>query len=625
MANNNHLTDRFFHRRLLVLIGVTGFFFLIVVIRLFVLQVVNQAQYNRRSDNLIFREIRISALRGDILDRNNTLLATNRNSFSVKIIPADVPSGQMEDVLTNLSYALDIPLETIHKKVPPSMYRSYSPIEIVSGIGLSDIMVVAEHGDLYPGVSWDNHAIRNYQNVGSLFHVIGYINNINQNELRFLYNQGYRSYSQIGKSGVEKEYDMLLKGTDGKRFQSVDARGRTIVGEQIANIPPETGNTLVLTVDRRIQKLCEHALGERTGSIIVMKPATGEILAMTSYPWIDPNVFYQNDNQSKLSAYYNDRKNPFFNRSISAVYPPASTFKAVMAAMILEEDLVPESYTVNCTGRVFIGDRYFHCEKRSGHGRLNLHSAISESCNVYFYTIANEFSDISMIAEYAGLFALGEKSFIDLPEEASGTLPTPEWKLRQYSRRWIGGDTVNMAIGQGYLTVTPLQMANAYAMILNDGKIYKPHVLKAVRDSESGRIISETKPEVIHSVDFSPDTFQKIRSALRETCVSGTAKNVLTTKLVQVAGKTGTGQVAGVSDNYASWFISYAPYDAPPEEQVVVVVLIEPQADKEYQWWTPFAANIIYQGIFGNQNFYEAVTALRWQWLFPDLEKYKDE
>ena len=460
-----------FHNRLFVLLGAAGVIFLLIVVRLFVLQIVNQTQYSRRAVNLTFREIRIPALRGDILDRNNTLLAANRNSFSVKIIPADVPPEQMEEVLANLSYALDIPPETIRKKVPSSLYRSYSPIEIVSGVGLSDVMFVAEHGDLYPGVFLDNHAIRSYPGVGSLFHVIGYINNINQNELRFLYNQGYRSYSQIGKSGVEKEYDMLLKGTDGKRFQSVDVRGRTIVGEQIANIPPETGKTLVLTVDRRIQRLCEHALGERTGSIIVMKPATGEILAMTSYPWIDPNVFYQNDNQSKLSDYYNDRKNPFFNRCVSAVYPPASTFKAVMAAMILEEGLVPESYTVNCTGRVFIGDRYFHCEKRSGHGRLNLHSAVSESCNVYFYTIANEFSDISMIAEYAGLFALGEKSFIDLPEEASGTLPTPEWKLRQYSRRWIGGDTVNMAIGQGYLTVTPLQMANAYAMIRNDGKI----------------------------------------------------------------------------------------------------------------------------------------------------------
>lgn len=622
---DNKIRQQDLKHRIFVLLLFSGITFFLIAVRLFVLQIVNQAQYQEKAINLARREIRIPALRGDILDCNNKLLASNRDTFSVEIIPADVPYGKMEDVLTDLAYVLDIPYKMLSEKIPPSKYRSYSPIEIVSGVELSDIIMIAEHGDLYPGVYWKNFSVRNYEDVGSLFHIVGYINKISQNELRFLYNQGYRGYSQIGKSGIEKEYDSLLRGIDGKRFQSVDVKGRTIAGDAISDIPPVTGNSLVLTIDRRIQKLCEDALGNRPGSVIVLKPATGEILAMVSYPWIDPNVFYLNENSRQLSDYYNDKRNPFFNRSISAVYPPASTFKSVMAAMILEENLVPESYTVKCTGKVFIGDRYFHCNKRSGHGNVNLRSAISESCNIYFYTIAHQFSDISLMAEYAGKFALGEKSFIDLPEEASGTLPTPEWKLKQYSRRWVGGDTINMSIGQGFLTVTPLQMANAYAMILNDGKIYKPHVLKAIRDPESGRILSEVMPEVIHSVDMDPKTYEKIRRALRETCLTGTAKNVLTTRLVKVAGKTGTGQTAGFADNYASWFISYAPYDAPPEDQILVSIVIEPQAGTEYQWWTPFAANIIYQGIFGNQNFYEAVKALRWQWLFPDLEKYKNE
>ncbi len=610
-------------RRVAVLLWLTGFAFFLIITRLFVLQIVNQAQYQEKAINLARREIRIPALRGDILDCHNELLASNRDTFSIEIIPADVPNGQMEDVLTNLSYALNIPYRTLTEKIPQSKYRSYSPIEIISGIGLSDIVVIAEHSDLYPGVYWHNFSIRNYENVGSMFHIIGYINKISQEELRFLYNQGYRGYSQIGKSGIEKEYDTLLRGIDGKRFQSVDVKGRTIAADQISDIPPVTGNSLVLTIDRRIQRLCEDALGERPGSVIVLRPSTGEILAMVSYPWIDPNIFYANKNHQQLSDHYNDKQKPFFNRSISAVYPPASTFKAIMAAMILEENLVPEDYTVNCTGRVFIGDRYFHCTKQ--HGKMNLKSAVSESCNIYFYTIAHQFADISLISEYASKFALGEKSFIDLPEESPGTLPTPEWKLKQYSRRWVGGDTINMSIGQGFLAVTPLQMANAYAMILNNGKIYKPHILKAIRDPESGRILSEVMPEVIHSVDMDPSTYEKIRRALRETCVSGTAKNVLTTRLVKVAGKTGTGQTAGFTDNYASWFISYAPYDAPPEEQILVSIVIEPQAGTEYQWWTPFAANIIYQGIFGNQDFYQAVKALHWQWLFPDLEKYKNE
>lgn len=610
-------------RRIRVLIGMTVAILSLILTRLLVLQIVNQAQYHEKAINLARREIRIPSLRGDILDCNNELLATNRDTFSVEIIPADVPTDQMKEVLAHLSFALKIPLETLEAKVPSSRYRSYAPIEIISGIDLSDIVMIAEHSDLYPGVYWNNFSIRNYENVGSLFHIIGYINKISQDELRFLYNQGYRGYSQIGKAGIEKEYDTLLRGIDGKRFQSVDVKGRTIVADPISDIPPVTGNSLVLTIDRRIQKLCEDALGERLGSVIVMKPSTGAILAMVSYPWIDPNIFYLNNNRQSLSDFYNDQRKPFFNRSISAVYPPASTYKAIMAAMILEKNLVPESYTVNCTGKVYIGDRYFHCPKQ--HGKVNLKSAIAASCNIYFYTIANQFSDISLMSQYAAEFALGKKSFIDLPEESSGTLPTPEWKLRQYSRRWVGGDTINMSIGQGFLTVTPLQMANAYAMIINNGKIYKPHILKAIRDHESGRIISETVPEVIHTADMEASTYEKIRAALRETCVSGTAKNVMTTRLVKVAGKTGTGQTTGFSDNYASWFISYAPYDAPPEDQILVSIVIEPQEGTEYKWWTPFAANIIYQGIFGNQDFYNAVKALHWQWLVPDLENYKNE
>lgn len=623
--SETRLKQQFYRNRLVVLMSLVIIVSLFIILRLFVLQIVNREQYEAKANNLARREIRIPALRGDVLDCNNNLLASNKESFAIELIPADIPSDQIEDVITNLSYALDIPIEVMEKKIPPSMYHSHSPIEVISRISLSDITLIAEHSDLYPGVYWKNYSVRNYPELNSLFHIVGYINKINQDELRYLYNQGYRGYSQIGKSGIEKEYDTLLRGIDGKRFQSVDVKGRRVIGDVLADIPPVTGHSLVLTVDKRIQKLCEDALGDRLGSIIVMKPATGEILAMVSYPWIDANVFYSNTVENQLSSYYNDKQNPFFNRSISAVYPPASTFKAIMSTMVLAENLVSDTFTVDCKGKVFIGDRYFHCNEKKGHGRVNLHSAIAQSCNVYFYTIAHQYSDINLISDYANKFALGTKTFIDLPEEASGTLPTPEWKIKQFSRRWVGGDTVNLSIGQGYLSVTPLQMANAYAMIINNGKIFRPHILKAIRDPISGRVISEVMPEVIHSVDINSDVFNKIKSALRTTCVSGTAKNVMTTKLVKVAGKTGTGQTTGFSDNYASWFISYAPYDDIPENQILVSIVIEPQEGKEYQWWTPFATNIIYQGIFGNQTFYEAVKALNWQWLIPDLEKYKDE
>ncbi len=475
-----------------------------------------------------------------------------------------------------------------------------------------DINRIAENIENFKGVTWNSKPIRSYLEPGSISHILGYVGDITTEEFQVLYNKGYNINSVVGKSGIEKYYDQTLRGEDGIHYKTVDVQGRKIQNVEVDDLLPENGNDLVLTIDRHIQTLAEEALGERVGSAVVLKPSTGEILALVSYPWYNPNDFYDDKRGQIYRKLALDNRHPFLNRTIQSTYEPASTFKVVMTTANLEEDIFPVDKTILCEGSVWFGNREFRCHVPEGHGWLVLHEALEQSCNVYFYTLGYKYLGIDIISDYARRFGYGSYTGIDLPGEISGLVPTPEWKERVYNTKWVGGDTVNTSIGQGFINVTPVQMADMMAMIVNKGIIYKPHILKEIRDSVTGELIEEKLPEIIHSSTIHQDTFDTMQQYLRGVITDGTAKVVITTKAVDIAGKTGTGEV-GLEDSWNAWFVAYGPYDAAPEDQLVVVTMVE--AVNEWEWWAIRAANIIFQGIFAGETYDEAIDSLRWGWL----------
>ncbi|MFP4382573.1 MAG: penicillin-binding protein 2 [Spirochaetia bacterium] len=609
-GSNRTIHDRTIKLRIILFGGIVFVVMFIYLAYLFSIQIVDGYIYTLRADEVRKRTVPISAQRGQIYDRNyDTPLATNIDSFAVVINPADIPKGRHEEIFTEVSELLEIPLEEIKEKVPKSEYGKYQMIQIQGGVRLDTINTLAERINKFPGVDFIPKPTRYYVESENLSHVLGFVGDIAPEEVQILFNKGYTINSVLGKNGIEKQYDMILRGKDGKRIRLVDAQGRKVSDQDQVIIPPVPGNNIVLTINRDIQKLCADALGHYTGSVVVLKPSTGEILAMVSYPNYDPNIFYSKGGKDKIQEILFNTASPQINRSIQSGYVPASTFKIVMSTAVLEENVFPETKTVTCNGKIRLGNREFKCHKEFGHGPLNLAEALAESCNVFFWTMGYEYLKEDLIADYCREFGFGFPTGIDLPDEKSWPIPTPEWKEETYNSVWVGGDTMNMSIGQGFYRVTPLQMADVVAMVVNEGIIYKPYILKEVRDPVTGKVIQETQPEILQTSSISKETFRKVKENMRGVITEGTAEYVIYTKAVSVAGKTGTGET-GIEENQHSLFVAYAPYDAAdPDEQVVVAVMIE--GINEWNWWAPKAANIIFHGIFKGMNFEETVEDLK--------------
>jgi penicillin-binding protein 2 len=592
------------------------FVFALYSIRLFSMQILSGEVYLTRAQDISRRTYSIPTQRGEIFDRNMTRpLAINRDSFSVSITPAEVPRNSMNEVIETVSRILKIPADEIMAKLPSQYIQLYQPVEIASNVSFSAIASLAERKNTLPGISWQSKFVRNYIDAGSLSHIIGYVGDITRDELTTLYNLGYQQGDVIGKAGIEKQYDDLLRGRQGWETRTVDSRERRISGrENTVRVPPEMGKNLVLTIDLDLQTLVEKALGPRIGSAMIIRPATGEILAMVSYPWYDPNIFTEGL-PSDYRALVEDPDKPFINRTIQSSYPPASTFKIIMTTGVLSENAFPPDQTILCRGVLNYGNRDWLCHVKTGHGRLNLRGGMAQSCNIFYWTIGRDYLGAERIVSYAKEYGYGEISGIDLPGEINGFLPTPQWKERRFHERWVAGDTMNMSIGQGYTLVTPIQMANMICMVVNNGKIYKPHLLKEVRDPVTNAIESIVKPKVIHESSISPEVFAALRQDMRAVIREGTAVYPLNIRSVEIAGKTGTGE-AGFTDRWHSWFAAYAPFTSTnPEDMIVVSVIVE--AANKWEWWAPYASAIIFQGYFANQDYDTAVRALGLQYLMP--------
>ncbi|WP_445436138.1 penicillin-binding protein 2 [Candidatus Borreliella tachyglossi] len=578
-----------------------SFVFFIYLFTLFKMQIGKHLFYDREATVLLSRVEKMNASRGEILDSNFNVIANNLTAFVLKISLEQYYGMSLEDrdeMLDFLSITLGIGRAFILSKIEAP--RGYlRDVEIVE---LSPEMLfrISEKRNYYPALLWTYSFKRNYLVDDSYSHPIGYVGKINQRELRSFYNvKGYDNNSTIGKLGVEQSYDSYIRGKEGLIKYKVDSRERKIdSGSIIEDMTP--GNNIVLNINQDIQMLAKNTLGERYGSVVILKPSTGGVLALHNYPYYSMNDIYNKHSKKDYS---------FLNRAIQSVYPPASVFKLIMATAILEEKVLDKDRKIHCPGYFKVGNRVFHCWNRSGHGYVNLEEAVAHSCNVYFYTLGLKYLGVEKILKYAREYGLGEKTGIDLPNEVSGLLPSPEWKEKTFKQPWVGGDTVNFSIGQGFLSATPIQIANMVAMIANEGVVYKPRVVNRILNGNTNEIILENSPEILRKTDIiSKNTFKLVKKYMRSVITYGTARNSVLTKAVEVGGKTGTGQT-GITGLENSSFVGLAPYDGPSDEQVVIFSLVEGQSNADM--WPAKSVDLMMQGIFAKQSYKDILREYR--------------
>lgn len=584
---------------------VLGLFFFIWLAKLFSLQIVQGDEYASEATQITEREQRLSAKRGLIYyNDEQTPIVENIDVFTVHITLGQVPEGQLPQQLDLLSQILGTERHRLDARIEQERGKNpLHPIVLQDNVYIDEIKQIVERRERLVGVSYTSRPERSLLDEGSIIHVVGYVGKISDYELEVLYDEQYQENTNIGKTGMEQYYDTLLRGYDGKRIQVVDAKGN-VLDQRID--APQTGSSLTLSIDRKIQKLAEHALGDRVGSVIVLRPATGAILAMVSAPWYRLSDF--NDSK-RFQDVLEDPRKPLLNRTIQSQYPPASTFKLVNATAILAERSFPLNERIFCPGYWRLGNRLFRCWLRSGHGWQNFFDAVANSCNIYFGIVGVRHVGEAKLTRYARKYGMGERTEIDLPGEAVGFVPSRSWKYQKYDEVWTQGDTLNISIGQGFLLATPLQVAVYTAAIVNDGVAYKPSLLKKVDDEYQHGSGGEQNPNaLLYDMQLDKKIFEQLKYAMRQTVTRGSGRGTVYNGVVDIAAKTGTAEV-GLNNSWHAWFASFGPYETEdPLERVVVVALAEADPNKpeeQYDWWAPRAADIIYRGIFADETYEE--------------------
>jgi len=575
-------------RRVTVFGAIAIVVFSVLLARLWFLQILTGSELSAQAESNRIRAVSMRAPRGIVYDRNGQVLVDNRPSMVVSVIPSVVEENEI--VLKRLSSVLGMSLKDTRKKLEEKTADPLKPRVIKEDVGQEVVVFIEEHQSDFPGVRIQSESIRDYPNGTLAVHVLGYVGEVSEGELG---KKEYKDYSQgdiIGKTGVEGKYEAFLKGEKGEQKLEVNASGDPLKILSTKDSIP--GHNLTLTIDKNIQQATEEALASaldlahkqdypnaQAGAAVVLDPRNGEILAMASYPNYDPRLFVGGISAKDWEQLTAKESNfPLNNRAITCSYPPASTFKVVTGMAGLTEKIINTNSHFRCTGKwTEMGEKWSkYCWKRSGHGYINFATAVIESCDVYFYEIGYRFYKTGQekLQEWSRNFGLGSLTEVDLPSETEGRVPDKAWKKKWNENKpelqtWLPGDTVNMAIGQGDLLVTPLQMANVYAAIANGGALYRPHVAKTLYTGE-GRISHEFKPELIRNLQLDPGLTQAMQKDLELVCQKGTAAAVFSGFPKTVAGKTGTAQVRG-KDDFA-WFTCYAPAEDP---QYVVIVMIE--------------------------------------------------
>jgi penicillin-binding protein 2 len=570
---------RYFARRLAVFALAITAVFLVLVARLYYLQVVRGPSFRMLSEENRVSVARIRAPRGKIFDRYGNVLVANRPSFSVNLIMESVKDlpGTVSMLSEVLGMEVAAVMERVHRAKP---YRSFEPVRIMEDASRRQVAVLEASKYEWPGVQIGVEP-RRYYPFGTLAaHLLGHVGQVSQAELEA--GDGYRTGDYIGKKGVEKVLDGHLKGIEGSLQMEVDSLGREI--RVLAMKEPRPGNDVKLTIDLGLQQAVEYTLRDKMGAVVVLDPGTGEILAAASSPSLDPNRFVRGLSRDEWAAVQRDGSHPLQNRILRGQYPPGSVFKIVTAVAALEKGVIDEKTSFNCSGSLRFGKRRYRCWKRGGHGKVDLHRALVESCDVYFYQVGIKVG-IDNIAYYAHELGLGRPSGLGLGGESAGIVPSRKWKKEARGEPWFPGETLSAAIGQGYNLVTPLQMAVLAAVLANNGTVYPPVLVRSVTDPDGRKVEERPLPEG-RAVDISPRTLERVRDALYGVVNEprGTGRRAAI-KGVAVSGKTGTAQVVRLprGDERAkleevplryrdhAWFICYAPRDMGLVAMAIVV------------------------------------------------------
>ena len=553
----------------------------ILLIRLGYLQIIRGAEFKQKSENNSVRFRKIKPLRGLIMDRNGVVIVDNRPSFDVLYIPSKVKGNELSvEKLKDIykSKSLDFSFD----QDIPETANPYSPIKLEKNVNMEKVALIETNALNLPGIYIDVSPVRLYLDGEMLAPVIGYTGEISKEDLEK--NSDEYAYGDVlGKYGLEKFFDSYVRGRRGAELVEVNVYGKEI--KNLGRIDPVSGYNIVLTIDADLQKAAWQAFEGKPGAAVVMDTRDGSVLAMVSSPSFDPNLFNNGISYDQWDKLQNNPFAPLSNKAISGQYPPGSTYKLIVAAAALEEGIITSDTKVLCNGSFTLGSRTYRCWKKGGHGWVDLHKAIVESCDVYFYTVGKMLG-VDKIAQYAKRFGLGEVSGIDLPNEKNGLVPTKDWKLKRKKVAWQPGETISTSIGQGFNLTTPLQLANAFSAFANGGTLWRPHLVKYI-ESTDGKIYREFLPEKKGELKLSPKTVEILNSALwgvvNEPGGTGHAARMLN---VDVCGKTGTSQVLGLPEDEKArrmkiigafykdhaLFACYAPLKNP---EIAVAVILE--------------------------------------------------
>lgn len=548
----------------------------LLIVRLWYLQCVYGGYFRDLSENNRKRTIRTIPPRGTIFDRNEEVLVRNRPSFDVAVILEDTPN--IKETLATLAEITGRDVEQLQKQLQsPGKSLHFEPRIVMADVSHEELAKIKVNSYRLPGVIINTVPARAYPGNSLAAQVLGYAREITKPQLDSLQAKGvYKTGDVIGQSGLEKQWEESLRGQNGFVQVEVDAMGHR--RGELGIVDDQIGNDIVLTLDADMQRMAEAALGDRRGAVVAIDPTNGEILVLASAPSFDANMFSGKMDSSDWAKVSLDKNKPLTSRAISSKYPPGSTFKLFMAVAGLADKKITPSSEFFCPGYFNFAGRPYKCHKHSGHGSVNLSKAITVSCNVYFYQLG-QLLNINGIEKYASMFGFGSVTGVELPGEDPGILPSPAWKKEVHGEKWWPGDTLPVSIGQGYLNVTPIQMAVGISALSNGGTVYKPFLVKKVIDHQTGET-TVTQPSVVRNIPLDREVFETMRNFAINVVNDprGTGKRAALPGIT-VAGKTGTAQMGALGkENLGerfkdhAWFISYAPAENP---QIAMAVIVE--------------------------------------------------
>lgn len=553
--------------------------FFLLFIRMFHLQIIEGEEFRRLSESNCIRIQNIDPPRGLIFDSEGELIVDNRPSFDVCITPKD--AKPIEETFSRLAALTLTPVAEMEERFRKQKgMPSYNPVVVLPDVDRDTLGAIEVRKFDLPGVSVQVKPLRHYIQKSSAAHLLGYLGEISQKEMDSGKYPGALGGDYIGKNGIEKRFELQLRGVRGGRQVEVDARGRLV--RVLRTVEEKPGNNMYLTIDQKLQMATEMLFEGKVGAAVAMDPNTGNILALVSSPSFDQNDFVVGLSHATWNSLINNPERPMENKAIQGTYPPASTYKILTAMAGLEEGVIDEHTTFVCNGYYRFGNRSYKCWSSGGHGTVDIYRAISHSCDVYFYQVGQRLG-VDKLSFYARASGLGSKTGIDLDNEASGIIPTADWKKRRTGDVWQRGETLSIAIGQGFNLVTPLQMACFISAVGNGGKRFKPQLFHKIVD-QNGDIVKMNSPELVGTLPVKQGNLDIVRLGLWQVVNLGGTASAIRMKSFEIAGKTGTAQVIsrarGDEETAAgpahwkphAWFVAYAPAENP---KIAVAVIIE--------------------------------------------------